>query len=94
MSDLSGSLDLIFYGRSVSSLKDVTGVGAYAITNASEMPSADPYMLYSFGNISRNWNYPIFAFNSYADNLLYVGRNRTNDGVTYTFSGWTQIKTN
>ena len=90
---LNGSLDNIFYGpRYVSSIKDVTGVGTYTITNASEMPTDDPYMLYSFGVVGRIWNYPIFAFNLYGNYMLYVGRNATADGVNYAFSGWTQIQ--
>ena len=84
----------LFYGQNVSSIKDVDSVGIYFITNASEMPTDDPYILYSLGIVGRSWNYPIFAFNMYSDYILYVGRNTTADGVIYALSGWTQIKTN
>ena len=83
----------LFYGQKVSSIKDVDSVGIYYITNASEMPTDDPFILYSLGIVGRSWNYPIFAFDSYSNCMLYVGRNCTSDGVNYTFSGWTQIQT-
>ena len=82
----------LFYGQQVSSIKDVDSVGMYYITNASEMPNGDPFMLYSFGVVGKSWNYPIFAFNTYSNNHLYIGRMATSDGVNYTFSGWTQIQ--
>ena len=83
----------LFYGQNVSSIKDIDSVGIYYITNASEMPTGDPFIVYSLGIVGRSWNYPIFAFNRYSDNMLYVGRNATADGVNYAFSGWTQIQT-
>ena len=82
----------LFYGQQVSSIKDVDSVGIYYITNPSEMPNGNPFMLYSLGIVGRNWNYPIFAFNTYSNHMLYVGRHTTSDGVNYTFSGWTQIQ--
>ena len=94
VSDLNGSLmNNLFYGQQVSSIKDVDSVGIYYITNSSEMPTGDPFILYSLGVAGRTWNYPIFAFDGYSDCMLYVGRNATSDGVNYTFSGWTQIQT-
>ena len=94
ISDLNGSLmNNLVYGHDVSSIKDMDSVGLYYITNASEMPTVDPFVVYSLGIVGRNWNYPIFAFNAYSNNMLYVGRNTTSDGVNYTFSGWTQIQT-
>ena len=92
---LNGSLlNNLFYGQQVSSIKDVDSVGLYYITNASEMPTGDPFIVYSLGIVGRSWNYPIFAFNMYSNNMLYVGRKESSDGASYTFSGWTQIKTN
>ena len=93
LSDLNGSLmNNLFYGQEVSSIKDVDSVGLYYITNVSEMPTGDPFVLYSLGILGRNWNYPILAFNVYNSSMLYVGRKGTSDGVNYTFSGWTQIQ--
>ena len=93
VSDLNGSLmNNLFYGQQVSSIKDVDSVGIYRITNSSEMPTGNPFMLYSLGVVGESWNYPIFAFDTYSDYMLYVGRNATSDGVNYTFSGWTQIQ--
>lgn len=93
ISDLNGSLmNNLFYGQQVSSIKDVDSVGLYYITNASEMPTGDPFIVYSLGIVGRSWNYPIFAFNAYGDYLLYVGRNSTNDGINYSFRGWHQIE--
>lgn len=93
--DLNGSLmNNLFYGQQVSSIKDVDSVGLYYITNASEMPTGDPFIVYSLGIVGRSWNYPIFAFNAYSNYMLYIGRNSTNDGVSYAFSGWTQIQIN
>ena len=84
--DLNGSLmNNLFYGHQVSSIKDVDNVGLYYITNDSEMPTGDPFTVYSLGIVGRNWNYPIFAFNSYSNYMLYIGRNMTNDGANYTF---------
>lgn len=95
ISDLNGSLmNNLFYGQQVSSIKDMDSVGLYYITNASEMPSGNPFIVYSLGVAGRSWNYPMFAFDTYSNYMLYVGRNGTNDGVNYSFSGWTQIKTN
>ena len=89
---LNGSLlNNLFYGQNVSSIKDADSVGIYYITNSSEMPTGDPFVLYSLGIVGRNWNYPIFAFNIYSNDLLYVGR-KSYDGVNYTFAGWTQIQ--
>ena len=91
---LNGSLmNNLVYGQQVSSIKDVDSVGIYYITNSSEMPTGEPFVLYSLGIVGRSWNYPIFAFNTYSNHMLYVGRNTTSDGVNYTFSGWTQIQT-
>lgn len=84
----------LFYGKQVSNIKDIDSVGIYYITNSSEMPTGDPFVLYSLGIVGRSWNYPIFAFNAYSNYMLYVGRNATTDGVNYSFSGWTQIQTN
>ena len=81
----------LVYGQNVSSIKDIDSVVLYYITNASEMPSGSPFVVYSLGTLHRNWNYPMFAFDVYSDNMLYVGRNRY-DGASYTFSGWTQIQ--
>lgn len=93
VSDLNGSLmNNLFYGQLVSSIKDVDSVGIYYITNSSEMPTGNPFMLYSIGILGRTWNYPIFAFDTYNNCMPYVGQNRTSDGVNYTFSGWTQIQ--
>lgn len=93
ISDLNGILmNNLFYGQQVSSIKDVNSVGIYYITNSSEMPTGSPFILYSIGIAGHTWNYPIFAFDVYSDYMLYVGRNRTSDGVNYTFSGWTQIQ--
>lgn len=89
----SNLMNNLFYGQRVSSIKDIDSVGLYYITNSSEMPSGDPFVLYSFGIVGRSWNYPIFAFNAYSNYMLYVGRNATNDGVNYSFSGWNQIQT-
>lgn len=89
----SNLMNNLFYGQRVSSIKDIDSVGLYYITNSSEMPSGDPFVLYSFGIVGRSWNYPIFAFNAYSNYMLYVGRNTTNDGVNYSFSGWNQIQT-
>lgn len=89
----SNLMNNLFYGQRVSSIKDIDSVGLYYITNSSEMPSGDPFVLYSFGIVGRSWNYPIFAFNTYSNYMLYVGRNATNDGVNYSFSGWNQIQT-
>ena len=89
----SNLMNNLFYGQRVSSIKDIDSVGLYYITNSSEMPSGDPFVLYSFGIVGRSWNYPIFAFNTYSNYMLYVGRNVTNDGVNYSFSGWNQIQT-
>ena len=89
----SNLMNNLFYGQRVSSIKDIDSVGLYYITNSSEMPSGDPFVLYSFGIVGRSWNYPIFAFNVYSNYMLYVGRNATNDGVNYSFSGWNQIQT-
>ena len=82
----------LFYGQNVSSIKDIDSVGIYCITNASEMPNGNPFIVYSLGILGRNWNYPMFAFDVYSNYLLYVGRNGISDGVNYTFSGWTQIQ--
>ena len=89
----SNLMNNLFYGQRVSSIKDIDSVGLYYITNSSEMPSGDPFVLYSFGIVGRSWNYPIFAFDTYSNYMLYVGRNATNDGVNYSFSGWNQIQT-
>ena len=89
----SNLMNNLFYGQRVSSIKDIDSVGLYYITNSSEMPSGDPFVLYSFGIVGRSWNYPIFAFNAYSNYMLYVGRNATNDGVNYSFSRWNQIQT-
>ena len=92
---LNGSLmNNLIYGKQVSNIKDIDSVGIYYITNASEMPTGNPFILYSLGVVGRSWNYPIFAFDSYSDHMLYVGRNGTSDGVNYIFSGWTQIQIN
>lgn len=94
VADLNGSLmNNLFYGQQVSSIKDMDSVGLYFITNASEMPSGNPFIVYSLGIAGRSWNYPMFAFDTYSNYMLYVGRNGTNDGVNYAFSGWTQIQT-
>jgi len=94
VADLNGSLmNNLFYGQQVSNIKDIGSVGLYFITNASEMPSGNPFIVYSFGIAGRSRNYPIFAFDTYSDYMLYVGRNASNDGVNYAFSGWTQIQT-
>lgn len=94
LSDLNGSLmNNLIYGKQVSNIKDIDSVGIYYITNASEMPTGNPFILYSLGVVGRSWNYPIFAFDSYSNNALYVGRNSTNDGVSYAFSGWKRIQT-
>lgn len=92
LSDLNGRMNNLFYGQQVSSIKDVDSVGLYYITNASEMPTGDPFIVYSLGIVGRSWNYPIFAFNAYGDSLLYVGRNSTKDGINYSFRGWHQIE--
>lgn len=84
----------LFYGQQVSSIKDVDSVGIYYITNSSEMPTGNPFILYSFGIVGYSWNHPIFAYDTYSNSHLYIGRMSTSDGVNYTFSGWTQIKTN
>ena len=90
---LNGSLlNNLFYGQQVSSIKDVDSVGIYHITNAAEMPTGNPFVLYSLGIVGRSWNYPIFAFDSYSNSHLYIGRTTTSDGVNYAFSGWTQIQ--
>lgn len=95
LTTLNGSLmNNLFYGQQVSSIKDMDSGGLYFITNASEMPSGNPFIVYSLGIAGRSWNYPMFAFDTYSNGALYVGRNSTSDGVNYTFSGWTQIKTN
>ena len=83
----------LVYGHNVSSIKDVDSVELYYITNASEMPTGDQFIVYSFGMVGRSWNYPIFAFDSYSNSHLYIGRMTTSDGVNYTFSGWTPIQT-
>lgn len=93
IAQINSNLNNLFYGQRVSSIKDIDSVGLYYITNSSEMPSGDPFVLYSFGIVGRSWNYPIFAFNAYSNYMLYVGRNATNDGVNYSFSGWNQIQT-
>ena len=94
ISDLNGSLmNNLFYGQNVSSIKDVDSVGMYYIANAAEMPTGNPFIVYSLGIVGRSWNYPIFAFDTYSNYMLYVGRNATSDGVNYAFSGWTQIQT-
>lgn len=93
IAQINSNLNNLVYGQQVSSIKDVVSVGLYYITNSSEMPSGEPFALYSFGIIGRNWNYPIFAFNVYSDHLLYVGRILTSDGANYSFSGWNQIQT-
>ena len=82
----------LFYGQNVSSIKDVDSVGIYYITNSSEMPSGNPFIVYSLGIVPRNWNYTMFAFDTYSNDLLYVERNGTYDGTSYIFSGWTQIQ--
>ena len=82
----------LFYGQDVSSIKDVDSVGIYYITNASEMPTGNPFILYSLGIVGRSWYYPIFAFDTYSNYMLYIGRNTTHDGSSYIFSGWTQIQ--
>ena len=74
-------------------MKDATDVGIYYITNSSEMPSGDPYVLISCGAEGVSWNYPMFAFDTYSNSHLYIGRMSTSDRVNYTFSGWTQIQT-
>lgn len=84
----------LFYGKQVSNIKDIDSVGIYYITNASEMPTGDPFVVYSWGIRGRSWNYPLFAFDCYSNYMLYMGRNGTSDAVNYTFSGWTQIQTN
>ena len=94
IAQINSNLNNLVYGQQVSSIKDVVSVGLYYITNASEMPTGDPFIVYSLGIVGRNWNYPIFAFNSYSNYMLYIGRNSTNDGVSYAFSGWTQIQIN
>ena len=94
IAQINSNLNNLVYGQQVSSIKDVVSVGLYYITNASEMPTGDPFIVYSLGIVGRNWNYPIFAFNSYRNYMLYIGRNSTNDGVSYAFSGWTQIQIN
>lgn len=86
-------MNSLVYGKQVSNIKYIDSVGIYYITNASEMPTGDPFVVYSLGVVGRSWNYPCFAFNAYSDYMLYVGRKRTSDGVNYTFSGWTQIQT-
>ena len=89
---LNGSLNNLIYGQQVSSIKDIDNVGMYYITNSSEMPTGNPFVVYSLGIVCRNWNYPLFAFDVYSNYMLYVGRNGTSDGLNYTFSGWTQIQ--
>lgn len=88
----SNLMNNLVYGRNASSIKDVDSVGIYYITNSSEMPTGDPFVLYSLGIVGRSWNYPIFAFNAYSNYMLYVGRNATTDGVNYSFSGWKRIQ--
>lgn len=95
MRDLNDNLmNNLFYGKQVSTIEAIDNVGIYYITNASEMPDDCPYLIYSLGIRGRSWNYPLFAFNSYSDYMLYVGRNSTSDGVNYTFKGWNQIQIN
>lgn len=90
----NGSLmNNLVYGRQVSNIKDVDSVGIYYIMNSSEMPTGNPFVLYSLGIIGRSWNYPIFAFDVYSNSRLYIGRMATSDAVNYAFSGWTQIQT-
>ena len=84
----------LFYGQNVSSIKDVDSVGIYYITNAAEMPTGNQFVIYSLGIAGRDWNYPIFAFDSYSNSHLYIGRITTSDGANYTFSGCTPIQTN
>lgn len=93
IAQINSNLNNLVYGQQVSSIKDIDSVGLYYITNSSEMPSGDPFVLYSFGIVGRSWNYPIFAFNTYSSYMLYVGRKMTSDGVNYSFSGWNQIQT-
>lgn len=94
ITEINGSLmNNLFYGQQVSSIKDVDSVGIYYITNASEMPTGNPFILYSLGILGRSWNYPIFAFDTYSNSQLYIGRMSTSDGVNYAFSEWTQIQT-
>ena len=94
ITEINGSLmNNLVYGRQVSNIKDVDSVGIYYITNSSEMPTGNPFVLYSLGIIGRSWNYPIFAFDAYSNSHLYIGRMTTSDAVNYAFSGWTQIQT-
>ena len=86
-------MNSLVYGKQVPNIKDIDSVGIYYITNASEMPTGDPFVVYSLGIVGRSWNYPLFAFNAYSDYLLYVGRSCTSDGKNYAFSGWTRIQT-
>lgn len=95
ISDLNGSLmNSLVYGKKVSNIKYIDSVGIYHIANASEMPTGNQFVVYSWGIRGRSWNYPLFAFDCYSNYMLYVGRNSTSDGVNYTFSGWTQIQIN
>lgn len=93
ITEINGSLmNNLFYGKQVSNIKDIDSVGIYYITNSSEMPTGNPFIVYSLGIRGRSWNYPLFAFDSYSNYMLYIGRNGTSDGVNYTFAGWNQIQ--
>lgn len=93
ITEINGSLmNNLFYGKQVSNIKDIDSVGIYYITNSSEMPTGNPFIVYSLGIRGRSWNYPLFAFDSYSNYMLYIGRNSTSDGVNYTFAGWNQIQ--
>lgn len=93
ITEINGSLmNNLFYGKQVSNIKDIDSVGIYYITNSSEMPTGNPFIVYSLGIRGRSWNYPLFACDSYSNYMLYIGRNGTSDGVNYTFAGWNQIQ--